>query len=543
MKPEESLPAIEPEVIERAATDELWRRGILAPWKLHAAQLVLYQLILTAASSRFVLEIARRFGKTWLLVLIAIEVCIRNPGCRVVYGAPTLKHLEEFIHPAFEALIEDAPDDCRPWFNAKKGHWVFPNGSYVHLFGADDKTKANRGRGAGAILCIFDECGFTRVLKYVLRSVLRPQLLHTKRKKGSFQGMTLLASTPAEEPDHDFTVIAERAEAQGNYARRTIFENPLLTDEQRETYLADDAKEEGLTPEQYRETDDYRREWLAERVVNKLLVVMGQDWELSKEKSFNLYRELQRPEFFDGMTTLDPGGYDPHGILFGYWHFPRAVLVVDAELLLRDGENTEQLQAAVKQTEAELWGVNRWEGTLRAYEDEELLKNLPDWVMEKVNQKAPTQPYVRWCDTNIQLARDLHELHGITFLPTAKDNLELQVNNVRVMFRGLQIAVNPDCVHLVRHLTGTVWKNEKRKEFQRRAGEHGDLLAALIYKARNVNRQRNPYPKGAVVPLRPDVAVALRAKEQERRKADEAIASALLGGTSFGRRLMKTRRR
>lgn len=531
---------IDPDVVERAATDELWRRGILAPWKLHAAQLIIYNLILAAASSRFVMEIARRFGKTWLLVLIAIEVCQRNPGCRVVYGAPTLKHLEVFIIPTFEALTEDAPSDCKPWFDSKRGHWKFPNGSHVHLFGADDKTKANRGRGAGAILCIFDECGFTRVLKYVLRSVLRPQLLHTRRKKGTFHGMTLLASTPAEEPDHDFTIIAERAEAQGTYARRTIFDNPLLTEEEKEQYLADDAKEEGLSPEAYKKSDDYRREWLAERVINKLLVVMGEDWEQSREKSFALYEELRgkRPEYFDAATTLDFGGHDPHAALFDYWHFPRAVLVVEDELLLRDGENTEQLQAAIKAKEAELWGVNKWEGTLRAYEDEELLKNLPDWVLDKVNERAPTQPYVRWCDNNIQLARDLHELHGLTFIPTAKDNKELQVNKTRVMMRAIQIAVNPKCVHLARHLTGTVWQNAKRRDYMRKAGEHGDLLDALIYRVRNIDRQRNPFPKDVIIPLAPEA----RAKVLQAQKQDRSVAEAVMGGTALGRRLMKSRR-
>lgn len=535
---QEPLSSIDPAVVEQAGTDELWRRGVLAPWKLHSEQLALYNLILDTGASRFVLEIARRFGKTYLLVVIAIEVCLRNPGCRVVYGAPTLKHLEEFIIPTFESIIEDAPPDCRPWFDSKRGHWKFPNGSYVHLFGADDKTKANRGRGAGAILCIFDECGFTRVLRYVLRSVLRPQLLHTRRKRGTFHGMTLLASTPAEEPDHDFTAIAERAEAQGAYARRTIFDNPLLSEQQREQYLADDAKEEGLTEEQYKASDEYRREWLAERVVNKLLVVMGNDWEQSREKSFALYESLKRPEYFDGMTTLDFGGYDPHGVLFGYWHFPAAVLVIESELLLRDGENTEELQAAIKQREAELWGVNRWEGTLRAYADEQLLANLPDWVLDKVSETAPQQPYVRWCDNDIQLARDLHELHGLTFIPTAKDNLELQVNNLRVMMRGVQVAVNPRLVHLPRHLAGTVWKNEKRKEFARKSGEHGDLLAALIYKARNVNRTRNPFPPGTMVRVSPEAQMeAQRRAQQERR-----VAEALLGHTALGRKLMKTRR-
>ncbi len=526
-------------LVSEGVKDELWRRGQLS-WKLHAEQLLLYGLLLACAASRFVLEIARRFGKTWLLVVVAVETCLQNPGCRVVYGAPTLKHLEEFIIPTIEAICEDAPLDCRPVFSAKSGHFTFPNGAYIHLFGADDKRKANRGRGAGAILAIFDECGFTPILKYVLRSVLRPQLLHTFRKEGTVHGMTLLASTPAEEPDHDFTEIAERAEAQGNFASRTLFDNPLLTEEQRNRFLEDDAREEGMTVEQYMQTDEFLREWMAKRVTNKLLIVMGQDWELSREKCFKLYEELKRPDFYDAMTTLDPGGYDPHGVLFGYGHFPKGVLVIESELLLRDGENTEELQAEVKKIEQSLWGTNRWDGTLRAFTDETLLDSLPDWVRSSMDSVAPQQPYSRWCDTNIQLARDLYELHGIAFIPTAKDQKELQVNNLRVLMRAGQVAINPACVNLDRHLRGTVWKNEKRRDYKRKAGEHGDLLDCLTYKARNWNRQRNPFPVGYRFqgPEQVKAAQAL----QKRKAADRVMTEALLGQTPLGRKLLRGRK-
>lgn len=528
----QSQPPPTPELaaaVDAAAKAELWRQGVLR-WKLHAEQLVLYLLILAGGHSRFVLELARRFGKTYLLCTIAVETCLQNKRCRVVYGAPTLKHLEEFVIPALEAICEDAPEECRPVFNAQKGHWRFPNGSYIHLFGADDKRKANRGRGPGAILAIFDECGFTPILRYVLRSILRPQLLHTRRVAGTFRGMTLLASTPAEEPDHDFTTIAERAEAAGNYARRTVHENPLLTPEQVEQFLRDDAQEEGLTVAQYMESDDFLREWMAQRVVDKLLVVMGQDWEWSREKSHNLYREISaqgRPEHFDASTTLDFGGADPHAALFDYWHFPRGVLVVEDELLLKGGQNTHELQLAIKAKEEQLWGTKRWEGTLRAFQDERLLDALPDWVRAKLDEEAPQQPYSRWCDNNLALARDLYELHGIAFIPTAKDEKLLQVNNLRVMVRALQVAINPACKDLDRHLRATVWENHKRRTYKRKNGEHGDLLDCLVYRARNIDKERNPFPRLHEV-TRTLKRVALLNPDSQVRK-DQELAKAFLG--------------
>lgn len=518
------------DVLLSAVRNELWLRGELA-WKLHSEQLAVYEEVRESDSSRFVLEIARRWGKTWLLGTVAVETCLQSPGCRVVYGAPTLKHLEEFIIPTIEAICEDAPPECRPAFNRQTGHYSFPNGSYIHLFGADDKRKANRGRGPGAILAIFDECGFTPILKYVLRSVLKPQLLHTRRKKGTFHGRTLLGSTPAEEPDHDFTEIAERAEAQGSYARRTLYQNPRLTPEQVQQFLEDDAKEEGLVVEEYVRTDEFRREWMAERFTNKLLVVMGQDWEVSREKSFRLYKETRRPDFFDGMTVLDFGGNDPHAALFGYWHFERALLVVEGELLLRDGQNTDELQQALKAKEAELWGTSKWAGTLRALQLPEYFDSVPDWLRQRLDDEAPQQPFVRWCDNDIQLARDLHQLHGVAFIPTAKDNKELQVNNLRVMFRAGQVAIAPHLSNLDRHLRGTVWKNEKRQDYRRKNGEHGDLLDALIYMGRNVNRQRNPMPADYFAVQR------LKPVETKQQQVDKALAERFARGSPFARAL------
>lgn len=514
------------EALFREVKAEMWRRGELR-WKLHADQLAIYLLIAASVASRFVLEIARRWGKTHLLAVIAIETCLRNPRGRVVYGAPTLKHLQEFILPAFEKLIEDAPPDCCPVWVASSGHWEFPNGAHIHLFGADDKRKANRGRGPAALLCIFDECGFTPILKYVLTSIFRPQLLTTG-------GKTLLGSTPAEEPEHDFTEIAARAEANGNYARRTIYDNPRLTPERIKEFIEEDAKEEGLSAEAYKETDTFRREYMAERVIDKLLVVVP-EW---AEKRAKLFIAIERPEFFNGMTILDFGGADPHAAHFGYWHPKVAKWVIEDEVLLRQGQNTAELAEHVKAKERELWGVKAWEGTLRGVTEkptDELLACLPDWMANALDAASPTQPFTRWADNDLQLVRDLYELHGLLFIPTAKDDKQLQVNNLRVMFREEAILINPRCINTDRHLASTVWKDHKRKDYRRRGGEHGDLVDTLTYGARNLDR-RDPEPA--------DWHQAERLSPRKAREAEEsrqALARAFLGRGPVAAKLMGRR--
>lgn len=451
----------------------------------HHDQLDVYRQIQASESRLFVMEIARRWGKTWLLVVMAVETCLRNPGGRVVYGAPTLKHLKEFILPIFRTVIADSPPQFRPVWNASDSHWVFPNGAHVHLFGADDETAAERGRGPESHLNIFDEAGFTPVLGYVLSDVFAAMTLHSG-------GRTILGSTPARELDHDFTRIAAIAELEGAYARRTIHDNPRLTPEKIRRFIEDEAKVWGLSPDEFVKTDTFRREYMAERVIDYLLVVVP-EWE---EKRKTLIEAIPRPKYFDGMTVLDFGGVDPHAVHFAYWHHGLQKHVVEAELLLRNGENTELLAKAIKDKERAVWGTELWDGTLRgAYHDadERLLQCMPEFLADILRKEVAfdAQPRERWADNDLQLVRDLYELHRIAFIPTQKDDKHLAVNNLRVAVNKGEFILHPSCIETDKQMRTTTWANHKRKTFARKDGNHGDLVDCSTYSIRNQTR-RNP---------------------------------------------------
>ena len=139
-----------------------------------------------------------------------------------------------------------------------------------------------------------------------------------------------------------------------------------------------------------------------------------------------------------------------------------------------------------------------WEKLQRAFEEKDghLWDNLPEWMQKSWEKAAPTNPRVRYMDTNLVMCRDLYDLHGLAFLITAKDDLGAQVNNLRVLIRSDEVLMHPRCVHTDRHWRTTTWQNHPRNEFARRASEHGDLLACGIYGARNLDKQRNPFPPG-----------------------------------------------
>lgn len=490
-------------VLEEAA----WRRGSLRHL-LHADQQTVYDQIMRTRG-RFVMEISRRYGKTYLLCVLAVETCLKRAKNRVVFGAPTLKHAVEFIQPVMDSILEACPADLRPVYNVTTGHYDFPNGSHIVLFGADDKRRADRGRGPAAAMAIFDEAGFCALLKYVLRSVFRPQLLHSS-------GRIILGSTPAETPEHDFSELAEKAEASGNYARRTVWDNSRLTTQQIEQFISDDAKDEGLTVEQYMNSTDFKREYMALRVVDTQMLVIPEAQEALKHCVY----DVERPDYFDAYTVLDFGGVDPHAVIFAYYHFKLAKTVIVDELLLKNGETTEQLSAAIKKKEQELWGSDCWAGTMRGARDSsfrQLIEALPPWLqlaeLQGDNERA--QPYARFSDNDVQLVKDLHHMHRISFVPTPKDDKELQINNLRVELNRGNIVISPKCVHTIRHIRTATWSSSKRNDYRRVAGEHADLLDTTVYLCRNIYR-RNPYPANyGMDPTRISVAEALRQREKK----------------------------
>jgi hypothetical protein len=462
----------------------------------------------------------------------------------VVYGAPTLKHLAEFVLPTFEKRSQELLPrrDIRPHYNGRDRNTSSARtAAYVHLFGADDKRKANRGRGPEAVLAIFDEAGFCPLLRYVLRSIFRPSLLHSG-------GRTLVASTPAEEPDHDFTAIAELAEANGAYFNRDVWDNPRLTDVQIDRFIAEDARDEGMTVEAYLDSDEFRREYKAERVINKMLLGVP-EW-VAPWKDGKPYREshvvdIPRPKLFRGHTIIDFGGNDPHAFQLGYWHLELG-MVIERDQLLKSDERSQQLADAVKKAEEETWGVDRWNGTLASLTAETIKghfsqthQQIPDWLMPEVDRTADAQPWTRICDQNRELARHLHSV-GLAAVPTYKTDKQFMVQQLRNLIAAGKYWVHPRCKDTDRHLKTTTWANAKRREWSHRGGEHGDLVDDSVYFAMGVSREVLPDPEAAVAS---GLTVGAMVREMQKLEAKrQNLADAFLGNGRLSKMLRKQRR-
>jgi hypothetical protein len=447
---------------------EAWRRGVLR-YKLRDHQRSLHDFISEWRDdeSRKVVKSARRFGKSFGLCLYATEFAIRKPGAQIRFAAPTEKALRKIIRPNMRVILADCPERFRPRWNAQDGCFLFPNGSEWHLAGTD-KDNAEKLRGTGTDLAIVDEAGFHDDLEYVVDDILTPQLLDNG-------GRLVMISTPARTPAHPFTArFCPEAEAERSLFVRTIRDNTHLKPHEVERYVKALGGWDSLAT---------RRELLCEDVVDLSRAVLPE----FSEKGAEIVREVERPEWFIPLVSLDVGFEDLTAILFGYYDFRRALLVIEDEEYLKHAR-TDQIAAAVKAKEAALWP---W-----AAAEEERIPGTDSYRVDPWREQR--RPVHRFCDVDLRLVADLAELHGIGFATTAKDDKEAAINALRLRMRNVSIAVHPRCVKTIKHFKTAVWHvtaRGMRSGFEHSETEgHFDGVDSAVYLNRNAPVHVNPYP-------------------------------------------------
>jgi hypothetical protein len=452
----------------KAARAELWRRGNIR-YLLREHQRSLHEFIDTwrPDEARKVVRAARRFGKSYVLCLYATEFAIRNAGCQIRFAAPTEKALRKIVKPNMRAILADCPERYRPRFNTQDSCFVFPNGSEWHLAGTD-KDNAEKLRGTGTDLAIVDEAGFHDDLEYIVDDILTPQLLDNG-------GRMVMISTPPRTPGHPFAAkFCPEADAEGSLFVRTIRDNTHLKPDQVERYVKALGGWDSLAT---------RRELLCEDVVDVTRAVLPE----FHENAGTVVREPDPCEWFIPLVSLDVGFEDLTAILFGFYDFARAKLVIVDEAYLKHAR-TDQIANAIKAKEAALWPWAAQE--LERTRGDTRWKHEP-WRTERRNVR-------RFSDVDPRLIADLADLHGLPFAATAKDDKEAAINALRIRIREASLVIHPRCVQTVRHFRQAVWhvtNRGMRTGFEHSEYEgHFDGVDSAVYMNRNAPIHVNPYP-------------------------------------------------
>ena len=444
----------------KEARNLLWELGCLE-WKLSPTQKKMYDFFHSRTDKTIVFNAARRLGKSYVLVIMAFEQCLQHPDSVVKFLQPEVKMIRTNIRPIFDEILIDCPLHLAPTYSTQDNIYRFPNGSQIQLAGTDNGNFMKL-RGGNSNLAIVDEAGFCTDLSHIIDFILTPTTLLTK-------GRIVLSSTTPPKPDHEFITYMEQAEMESRLIRKTIYdaanddlesENPRITN----LLIGDIIKSipGGVS------SDSFRTEFLCEVIRNSKDSVIP---EFTDEVIKECVKPYRRPAFCDKYVSMDIGTLDLTAILFGFYDFDNALLVIEDEVVLSGHDvGAKNINRLVRDKEAELW-TNK-------------LTNEQEMVYRRIS------------DNNLILLNDLRNDYNLNFIATEKSNKEAYINKLRTMIAEKRIVINPKCTNLINHLKNGTW-DKNRKEFKR-SGEFGhyDFIDSLAYLVRNLDEFRNPYPKG-----------------------------------------------
>ncbi len=423
-----------------AIIDGLWRRHSLS-YALHRDQRAIREQYLKAQGRVFVLCCSRRWGKSRLGAALAIEKAISQEKAHIKYAAPTMKMAREIVVPHMEELLGDCPEEMKPAFNKSELSWSYPNGSRVLLAGCDS-GNAERLRGTSMDMGICDEAGFIDDLRYVVKSILMPQMMTTG-------GRIFMPSTPAKSPVHDFTDYCLEAEAAGRYAHRTIYDAPHISANIAAEFMVESGGEE---------SSDWKREYLAQVVVDEDSAVLPE----FTRNADAIIQELEIPTHRKILTSIDVGFHDLTAALFGYYDFEAAALCVEDERIFQHAHSG-IIAPAVLAAERSLWGER--------------------------------EPDTRVVDADAVVRADLSRDHGLSCRLPKKDDKHAAINALRTAIANGRLKVHPRCTNLIAHCKGAVW-NRSRNSFERSGMfGHFDAVDALVYMWRHADKNTNPFPR------------------------------------------------
>ncbi len=233
----------------------------------------------------------------------------------------------------------------------------------------------------------------------------------------------------------------------------TIYDNPMVDEDTIQRLMKEAGGAESTT---------WRREYLCE-------FILDDDLALTKEWKDEYFIDIPKDEFYvyyHKLVGMDLGRKDHTAVIFGYYDFKKACLVIEDELTMNGPNWTNlTLKDEITAKETNLWPEMK---AFRRISD----NNEPNMLI------------------------DLNQTYGMHFMPVTKDaSLEQMVNRVREWVRDGRIIISPKCKMLRGCLKYGVW-DKNRKAFARdpKVYGHFDHFAALMYLLIHNATSSNPIP-------------------------------------------------
>lgn len=422
------------------AIEACWTAGDLA-YLLHESQETVHDQLrkLDPKIRQRVVFISRRWGKSWLGVIMALEDCLRNQNAQVFICGPTLKHVNSIVVPLVKEITGEASDGLIKRTKTDL-RWDFANGSALILGAFDTAIENFRGQRATSIY--LEESGLSNPNEYIyiLNSVLLPTLLHSK-------GPITHLTTPSVILDHPLhTLTIPRARLQGAFFEKTVYDNPLITRETIQELMAEVGGEDTIA---------WQREFLVKLVRDINTVVVPEF-----NQDIHVRSDIEIPSHVKWTVAGDLGfSRDLSAVCVGFYDFERAMPVIWDAIVLPRGAKTDEIVGYIRELEL------RW------------------------NIKGNN----RHIDAEARLLADIRDDHKLHIQLPAKDNAEAQLNRFRIAFGQNNIEIHSRCKHLITTLQSQRW-NHNRTDYERTdALGHADSLVAALYWYRMLDKS-NPFP-------------------------------------------------
>jgi Terminase large subunit, T4likevirus-type, N-terminal len=416
---------------------ELWRRGSLS-WKLHSAQKLIYDLIkgLDKDKREALIFCARRFGKSYLGCILALEDAIQNPGKQVAIVGPTFKQTKAIVTPLLKQILKDAPPNLVTQAKASST-WNLSNGSTLVLGGFD--TISERLRGLDINSLYLEETGLAtsdlEEFQYLIYSVLFPTLMHSK-------GRITHLTTPARIIDHPLhTVTLPLCQMNDSFYKFIIEQNPLLSSED----IAKEIENLGGIASQ-----NVRRELFCEILRDEAITIVPTFDE-------TLHVQPLTHEYNTYLVSGDMGYINDLSVfhLMGYCHTLGKVKVFE-EKVFPPQTASSTIVAALKE----------WD------------KYKPTIVVD--------------IQGNTRI--DMHSF-GLQAASPIKDKFESTITFIRNEFFQNKVIIDPKCKLLVQTLRSGTFNKQKTDFSHNITTGHCDALMSLIYGLRSVDKLTDLRPK------------------------------------------------
>lgn len=481
--------AVNPVNLKTLSTEDirkaLWSRGSLR-YRLMSNQRKALDHVQKSKSIVWLFLCTRRWGKTDAACTWIIEQALKHPNSICRYLGPTKKHLRDFARPAFDRITADAPATCKPVYEAGNGLYRLPNGSVIILGSCDTMDDANANVGTDCIAAVCDEFGLVRsdIAAHIIKSVLIPQF--ATKPEGRILVVGSAPHTPAHYMAQELLPVCSNANA---FVKETIDDVSHVSQESKDTMIAAVGGPKSTVA---------RREFYCELVADDEFAVIP---EFNEASASEIVKESPVPLRRDRYVSADFGFNDFTFVVFAYYDFDRAKIVIEDELVFQY-KSSVQVGLTVIAKELDLWcGASGMVDKLGEFDMYTQYDEAAEFIRSQSRiYGKPDGLVMRLAETVPQMIADMQMGARCVFSPVNKFDKHAQINKLRRIILERRIEIHPRCVNLVNHLKYAVWKASKNDIDSAPGFGHFDGVPATYYLTNNIHYDRNPLmplPAGA----------------------------------------------